>query len=239
MKLQGPAWKRPARRWVVSFGLVVLALGALTTPAFADDENGDDDAGVDQNAVATAMAAPLVAGTPCTITARACVDLDSQRAWLFSDGAIVRGPVKVASGGNGKATPIGHSLRVYRKDAEHKSVESPLPNGQPAPMPWSVFFADGGIAFHSGSPTRSSAGCIHLADPDARAWFNYMAIGDQVQVVKASQELPRHKAQPAVSKKAGEIDPLRGLHDDSAPAPDGNSDGSDGSDNSDDSRDSN
>jgi hypothetical protein len=236
MKFERPAWKRPARRWVVSLGLAVLAAGALTTPAFADDDNGDDDAGVDQNAVAAAMAAPLVAGTPCTITARACVDLDSQRAWLFSDGAIVRGPVKIASGGNGKATPIGHSLRVYRKDAEHKSAESPLPNGQPAPMPWSVFFADGGIAFHSGSPTRSSAGCIHLSDPDARAWFNYMAMGDQVQVVKASQELPRHKGQPAVSKKAGEIDPLRGIHDDSAPAVD-SSDGSNSDDDSDDSGD--
>jgi len=233
MESQGPAWERPTQRWVVSLGLAVLAFGALTTPAFADDNNGDDDAGADQNAVAAAMAAPLVAGTPCTITARACVDLDSQRAWLFSDGAIVRGPVKIASGGNGKATPVGHSLRVYRKDATHKSLESPLPNGQPAPMPWSVFFADGGIAFHSGSPTRSSAGCIHLSDPDAHAWFNYMDIGDQVQVVKASQELPRHKGQPPVGKKPGQIDPLRGLHDDSTPDPDGSSGGSDA--NSDDS----
>jgi hypothetical protein len=231
MKLQRPAWKQPARRWVVSLGLAVLTLGALTTPAFADDDNGDDDAGTDQNAVAAAMAAPLVAGTPCTITARACVDLDSQRAWLFADGAIVRGPVKVASGGNGKATPVGHSLRVYRKDATHKSLESRLPNGQPAPMPWSVFFADGGIAFHSGSPSRSSSGCIHLSDPDARAWFNYMAVGDQVQVVKASQELPRHKGQLAVSKKPGQIDPLRGLHDDSNSSSGSNSDGDDDSDN--------
>ncbi|MDT7675155.1 MAG: hypothetical protein QOD82_3057 [Pseudonocardiales bacterium] len=237
MKSQRPAWKQPARRWVVSLGLAVVTFGALTTPAFADDDNADDNTGTDQNAVAAAMAAPLVAGTPCTITARACVDLDSQRAWLFADGAIVRGPVRVASGGNGKATPVGHSLRVYRKDATHKSLESRLKNGQPAPMPWSVFFADGGIAFHSGSPGRSSSGCIHLNDPDARAWFNYMAIGDQVQVVKASQELPRHKGQPAVSKKPGQIDPLRGLHDDSTANSDDNSGGSDSDDNSDDSDD--
>jgi hypothetical protein len=192
-----------------ALALAVLACGLVAGPAFADD-GGDDDAGSDQNAVAAAQAAPLVAGTPCTITARACVDLESERAWLFSDGAIVRGPVKIASGGNGKPTPIGHSLRVYRKDAEHKSLESRLRNGQPAPMPWSVFFADGGIAFHSGSPSRSSSGCIHLNDPDARAWFNYLAIGDQVQVVKASQELAKHKGQPAVSKQAGTIDPFRG-----------------------------
>ncbi|HTF54320.1 MAG TPA: L,D-transpeptidase, partial [Pseudonocardia sp.] len=60
---------------------------------------------------------------------------------------------------------------------------------QPSPMPYSVFFADGGIAFHGGDPDRSSAGCIHL-DPtkDAQAWFDYLQIGDQVQVVRASEE---------------------------------------------------
>jgi hypothetical protein len=211
-------------KWAVPLGLVTVisasAFTALTTPAFADDPNVDPGPGAGQESVTTAMAAPLVAGTPCTITARACVDLDSQRAWLFSDGAIVRGPVKVATGGNGKPTPIGHSLRVYNKDAKHKSQESKLPNGQPAPMPWSVFFADGGIAFHSGSPSRSSSGCIHLNDADAKAWYNYMAIGDQVQVVRASQEIPRHKGQTPVSKKAGTIDPLRGLKTSNDPVPD-------------------
>jgi hypothetical protein len=209
--------------------ITVLALvGAPSAAADEDDSGGntsgdggnrDTAAGADQNSVAAAMAAPLVAGTPCTVTARACVDLDSQRAWLFADGAIVRGPVKVSSGGNGKPTPIGHSLRVYRRDAAHKSLESRLPNGQPAPMPWSVFFADGGIAFHSGSPSRSSAGCIHLNDPDAKAWFNYLALSDQVQVVRASQERARHKGQVPVSKKAGKIDPFRGLKSGDALSP--------------------
>jgi len=138
-------------------------------------------------------AEPLVAGTPCSISAKACVDLDSQRAWLIKDGKIFRGPVKIASGGNGQETPVGHSLRVYRKDKAHVSEESRLPNGQPAPMPWSVFFEDGGIAFHSGSPNRSSAGCIHLEPADAEAWFNYLEIGDQVQVVRASEEVAARK----------------------------------------------
>jgi hypothetical protein len=140
---------------------------------------------------------PLVPGTPCTTTAKSCVDLDSQRAWLIKDGKVMRGPVKIASGGNGKATPVGHSLRVYRKEKDHKSQESRIPSGpkkgQPAPMPYSVFFQDGGIAFHSGSPNRSSSGCIHLNTADAVAWFNYLQIGDQVQVVKASQELSNRK----------------------------------------------
>jgi len=150
-------------------------------------------------AATAARAQPLVAGTPCSITAKSCVDLDSQRAWLIEDGKIMRGPVKIASGGNGEETPVGHSLRVYRKEKDHLSQESRLPNGQPAPMPWSVFFEDGGIAFHSGSPSRSSGGCIHLEPVDAEAWFNYLQIGDQVQVVKAAEELAARKQSAAAA----------------------------------------
>lgn len=143
----------------------------------------------EESAIASAAhKMPLVSGTPCTASASACVDLTSQKAWLLKDGKIVRGPVSISSGGNGQETPIGHSLRVYRKDKDHKSQESRLPNGQPAPMPWSVFFADGGIAFHGGDPNRSSAGCIHVPASDAQAWFNYLQVGDQVQVLRAPQE---------------------------------------------------
>ena len=150
-------------------------------------------------AATAARAQPLVTGTPCSISAKACVDLDSQRAWLLKDGKIMRGPVKIASGGNGEETPVGHSLRVYRKEKDHLSKESRLANGQPAPMPWSVFFEDGGIAFHSGSPNRSSGGCIHLEPADAEAWFNYLQIGDQVQVVKAAEELAARKQSAAAA----------------------------------------
>ena len=150
-------------------------------------------------AATAARAQPLVAGTPCSVSAKACVDLDSQRAWLLKDGKIMRGPVKIASGGNGEETPVGHSLRVYRKEKDHLSKESRLANGQPAPMPWSVFFEDGGIAFHSGSPNRSSGGCIHLEPADAEAWFNYLQIGDQVQVVKAAEELAARKQSAAAA----------------------------------------
>ncbi|MCE3555562.1 L,D-transpeptidase [Pseudonocardia sp. RS11V-5] len=161
--------------------------GALVAgPAFAESP-----------AAQRAHAEPLVEGTPCSISAKACVDLDSQRAWLIQDGKVIRGPVRIASGGNGEETPVGHSLRVYRKDKDHLSQESRLPNGDPAPMPWSVFFNDGGIAFHSGSPDRSSAGCIHLEPADAEAWFNYLQIGDMVQVVKASEEMAARNPQPA------------------------------------------
>src|SRR5205085_9037000 len=85
-----------------------------------------------------------------------------------------------------------------RRGRDHDGQESGLPDGQPAPMPWSVFLADGGIAFHSGDPKRASAGCIHLAPADAQAGFENLQIGDQVQVVKASEEAAARSA-PAES----------------------------------------
>ncbi len=130
---------------------------------------------------------PLVPFTPCTVTAKACVDLDSKRSWLIQDGKIFRGPVPVATGGPGHETPVGHSLRVYRKEQLHTSSEYRLTNGEGAPMPWATFFEDGGIAFHEGRTDIPSGGCVRLSRDDAIAWFNHLQIGDQVQVVSNAQ----------------------------------------------------
>ncbi len=136
------------------------------------------------------LAAPAFAykgtltGTPCSTTAKACIDLDDQRAWLARDGKVVGGGFKISSGGYGKETPLG-TFRVYSKDQDHKSREFPLPNGQPAPMPNSVFFAPGGIALHGGNPSRASAGCIHVGRGTDLRVFNFLNVGDEVQVVKS------------------------------------------------------
>jgi hypothetical protein len=128
-------------------------------------------------------------GTPCTVTARACVELDSRQAWLVQNGKIIRTAKDISSGGDGEETPTG-IFHVLSKDKDHKSKEFKIKSGpkkgQPAPMPWSVFFEPGGIAFHSGSPEVQSAGCIHLADPDAQAWFKDLKVGDEVQVFQNS-----------------------------------------------------
>ena len=71
---------------------------------------------------------------------------------------------------------------MYRKDEHHTTAEFKLPNGTPAPMPYSVFFEDGGIAFHAGDPHKASAGCVHLNFADAVAFFNFLQVGDHVQV---------------------------------------------------------
>ena len=49
-------------------------------------------------------------------------------------------------------------------------------------MPYSVFFADGGVAFHEGRQDTYSGGCVKLGPADAVAWFNYLQVGDEVQV---------------------------------------------------------
>ena len=125
---------------------------------------------------AWAAGAGLVPGTPCTVTARACVDLTTQKAWLISKGVVVLGPVPIHSGGPDEATPKG-TFAVSWKDRNHVSNEA----GH-RPMPQSVFFASGGIAFHEGPLDHSSAGCVHLSPADAVSFYGALHRGDQVQV---------------------------------------------------------
>lgn len=117
-----------------------------------------------------------VEGTPCTNAARACVDVDGRQAWLIEDGNVIRGPVPVSTGGEGRETPRG-DFRVEWKHRDHRSAEF-----DGAPMPFAVFFAEGGIAFHEGNLHTDSAGCVRMAFADAEAWFGFLQVGDGVQV---------------------------------------------------------
>ena len=116
-------------------------------------------------------------GAPCSATARACIDLSANKSWLL-DGAghVTYGPVPITSGRPGYRTPTG-TFRVQWKDIDHKSSLY-----DDAPMPYSVFF-NGGIAFHAGSLSVPSHGCIHLSLAAAKMYFNTLHIGDIVQVV--------------------------------------------------------
>lgn len=147
--------------------VIVLALGALTG-AYA--------------ATPASAAAGSLSGTPCVATALVCVDLYTQKAWLAKGGVVTAGPFLIASGGLQRETPMG-TFHVLNKVQDYASKEYPLPDGQPAPMPWAVFFEPGGIAFHAGDPNQASSGCIHLADPIAQTFFHTLNVGDEVQVV--------------------------------------------------------
>ena len=141
---------------------LVLVLGASVALAATDARGGPRP--------------PRVAGTPCTAAAQACVDLKVNRAWLIDGGKVVRGPVSVSHGGQGMETPTG-DFAVEWKDKDHRSKEF-----NNAPMPYAVFFAPGGIAFHEGSLVTTSAGCVRLVKADAQAFYEYLQVGDTVQV---------------------------------------------------------
>ena len=97
----------------------------------------------------------LVPGTPCTATAKACVDIAEGRAWLFDDGSVTRGPVHIMTGDQDDPTPIG-TFHVQWKAEQYTSRQYLVQ------MPYSVFFADGGIAFHEGRQDTYSGGCVKL-----------------------------------------------------------------------------
>jgi hypothetical protein len=121
---------------------------------------------------ATAQAAP----TPCSARADACIDLSANTTWLTHNGAVTYGGVPITSGKPGYETPPG-VFQVTYKDIDHWS------RAYNAPMPYSVFFTTSGIAFHEGSLTQQSHGCIHLSPQAARMFYNTLAPGDVVEVV--------------------------------------------------------
>lgn len=153
-------------RWPVGrAGVVACALGLVTLPValiLASTGHAEE--------------AEPVAAPPCALTAEACVDLGAQEAWLIKDGVVTYGPVPISSGDIGEETPTG-VFRVQWKHLDHISGESGVP------MPYSVFFAPGGIAFHQGSLDDFSGGCVRLRLDDARVFFDGLTIGDEVQVL--------------------------------------------------------
>ncbi|RZQ65257.1 L,D-transpeptidase [Amycolatopsis suaedae] len=115
-------------------------------------------------------------GVPCSITSGACVDLSAKKSWLIENGKVVYGPVKITAGKKGHATPVG-TFRVISKVKNYHSRQFD------APMPNSVFFIPG-IAFHTGSLSQQSHGCIHLSPAASAKYFSTLSNGDAVQVVR-------------------------------------------------------
>jgi len=117
------------------------------------------------------------AGVPCAATVRACIDLAHNKAWLLRGGVVEYGPVPITSGKPGYRTPVG-TFRVLSKERLHLSRAF-----DNAPMPYSVFFIPG-IAFHQGSLSVTSHGCIHLSKAAAIRFYGSLARGDVVQAVR-------------------------------------------------------
>jgi hypothetical protein len=113
-------------------------------------------------------------GLACTTAARVCLSLSDKTAWLLQNGVVI--DTVPALGGRPRAeVPIG-VFAVTFKDRHHVS------SVYHAPMPYSVFF-HGGSAFHEGSLTVPSHGCVHLTHAAAVEFYNTLHRGDRIEVV--------------------------------------------------------
>jgi hypothetical protein len=113
-------------------------------------------------------------GSPCSAAALACVECPTGLAPARRHCHLWASP-----GGDrqGQRTDRSGTFHVTWKDLHHRSSEF-----HNAPMPYSVFF-NGGDAFHQGSVTVRSNGCVHLTQPAAQTFYNTLHVGDEVQVV--------------------------------------------------------
>jgi hypothetical protein len=115
----------------------------------------------------------------CPAAAVACVDLTRHLTWMQSDGKVSFGPVRMEPGKPGSgphATPTG-TFQVQWKAGP--GFVSDIYN---EPMPWATFFAPGGVAFHGGSLTSWSHGCVHLTVANAHYYNQHLPIGAEVVV---------------------------------------------------------
>ena len=106
------------------------------------------------------------------------MDLSDHLTWLQSDGRIIYGPLRMEPGppGTQHATPRGTFHVQWKAGANYISTE------YDEPMPYAVFFAPGGVAFHGGSLTEASHGCVHLDTGRARYYHDHLPIGAEVVV---------------------------------------------------------
>jgi L,D-transpeptidase-like protein len=140
------------------------------------------DAGPRAAASAGRATMPLVLAAAdhrnCPATAVACVDLTRHLTWLQRNGKITFGPIQMEPGqpGGGHETPRGTFW------VQWKAGPSLVSNIYHEPMPWATFFAAGGIAFHGGSLTQWSHGCVHLTIQNAHFYNEHLPIGAEVVV---------------------------------------------------------
>jgi len=118
------------------------------------------------------------ARSSCPVAASACVDLSDHLTWLQSGSHITYGPVPMEPGppGTRQATPRGTFQVQWKAGANYISTEFH------EPLPYAVFFTPGGIAFHAGSLTAPSHGCVHLNIGSALYYHDHLPIGAEVAV---------------------------------------------------------
>jgi len=107
------------------------------------------------------------------------VDLRRQMISVFRGGHEI-GTSVIVYGADGMASPTGR-FPILSKQRDYHS------RAYDAPMPYSLFITNGGVALH-GSPVSSrhaTHGCIGLPVEFARLLFDAAKTGDQVEVVSS------------------------------------------------------
>ena len=157
--------------------------GATQTPGSAGKANLAIATSVPPRSAATSpvpgsLALTVRDDSACPPTAAACVDLSRHLTWLQSDGKVTFGPVRMEPGpaGSANATPRGTFTVLW------KGGPNVVSNIYDEPMPWAVQFTSGGVAFHAGSLTLPSHGCVHLTMANAHYYNEHLAIGAEVVV---------------------------------------------------------
>ena len=120
--------------------------------------------------------APEVELSLCAPTARACVDLDAELAWLITRDGTDPVPVPIGQGAPGFETPRG-TFHVVRKVRHDVSYAYDL-----APMPYSVYFTLAGHAFHEGDTSGQSHGCVRLDPGTAADFYTSLEPGDEIHI---------------------------------------------------------
>ncbi|MBF6086341.1 L,D-transpeptidase [Nocardia cyriacigeorgica] len=160
------------RSWSARFGVLLGAVSAgflFAAPAQTEPlfPGGPDVPGVPAIIPTTA---------PCAPEARACLRLSTNEAWLIDNGRVVFGPTPISHGMPGYETPPG----VFDVDFKRPFHWSTMHH---APMRWAVFF-NNDIAFHVGPVEHTSHGCVRMTEAGAHRFFEYLNVGDRVDVVR-------------------------------------------------------
>jgi hypothetical protein len=161
--------------------------GTTQTPGSAGKANLAIATGPRPSLPPKSAVTPPVPGAPaltarddsaCPPAAAACVDLSRRLTWLQSDGTVTFGPVRMEPGpaGSANATPRGTFTVIW------KGGPNVVSNIYNEPMPWAVQFTSGGVAFHAGSLTLPSHGCVHLTMANAHYYNEHLAVGAEVVV---------------------------------------------------------
>lgn len=121
------------------------------------------------------------------------VDLRTQLISVFRGGHEI-GTAVIVYGDDTMETPLGRfPILSKHRDYHSRSYD--------APMPFSLFITNTGVALH-GSPMsrrRATHGCIGLPDKFAELLFDAAKVGDLVEVVRSTDTQLRRQANDAKS----------------------------------------